>query len=504
MKPILPKMNSLLGKILLALLASTLLALLLVSTIQRSSFKRGFSDFLQQQEEVQLSYLVPELQDWYGSRGSWDALRGDTRRWLRLLARARPEGITPPEDAQLEVETSPPPIRPRKSLRQEDERGDKVAEPGKDRRDNKRPPDELRRLWRRMFLLDAGYDWVAGAPVSQAKPAGMQAVVIDDVTVGWVGFVPAAQPVAPEARRFMTFQRNTLLVSAAIALLFSALLGFLLARHLTRPVVALRDSVQSLTAGDFSVRTQAAGNDEIASLGRHVNRLAETLQANESARRRWTADIAHELRTPIAILQAEIEAARDGVRPDWNKTLTSLHEEISHLAVLVDNLQALALADAGALNLQLADTDLAMLLQQVVDGLGGRLSQAGLQLETEAPDQLIIPAEAQRVRQLLLNLLENACRYTDAGGKVRVELKAHAGGARLVVEDTAPGLQAGQLEKLFDRFYRAESSRGRATGGSGLGLSICREIVLAHGGQISAGPSDLGGLAIVVTLPGKI
>jgi two-component system sensor histidine kinase BaeS len=164
----------------------------------------------------------------------------------------------------------------------------------------------------------------------------MQAVTVDGATVGWVGFVPAAQPAAPEARHFMSFQRITLLVSAAIALLVSTLLGFLLARHLSRPVVALRDSVQLLTAGDFSARTEPRGNDEIASLGRHINRLAETLQANESARRRWTADMAHELRTPLAILQAEIEAARDGIRPDWNKTLASLHEEVAHLSALVE------------------------------------------------------------------------------------------------------------------------------------------------------------------------
>lgn len=482
------KMNSLLGKTVLALLTSTLLALLLVSVIQRSAFKRGFSDFLQRQEEVQLSHLVPELQDWYQSRGSWEPLRGDTRRWLRLLARARPEGIAPPEDAHLE------PAEQRSILRPH-------AGP---RHDDKRPPDELRRLWRRIFLLDAERVWVAGAPVSQINIDDMQAITVGAATVGWVGFVPASQPVAPEARHFLSFQRMTLLVSAGIALLAATLVGFLLARHLSRPVVALRDSVQSLTAGDFSVRTEPRGEDEIASLGRHFNRLAETLQANESARRRWTADLAHELRTPLAILQGEIEAARDGIRPDWNKTLTSLHEEVAHLSVLVDDLQALALADAGALNLQLADTDLAVLLQQTLDALRERCRQAGLTLECKAPDQLVIQADAQRMRQLLLNLVENSCRYTDSGGKIRIELTATAEGAQLLIEDSAPGLMPGQMERLFERFYRADSSRGRATGGSGLGLSICREIVLAHGGSISANASKLGGLAILVSLPARI
>lgn len=481
------KMNSLLGKILLALLASTLLALLLVSIIQRSSFKQGFSDFLQQQEEVQLSYLLPELQNYYSRRGSWESLRGDTRHWLRLLARTRPEGIMPPEDALLEQPLD------RSKLRR-----------GRGNQNDPAPPDDLRRLWRRMFLLDEQRLWLAGARPKELESSRMQAVEVGGSVVGWLGFVSTTQPVAPEARRFLMFQRNTLLVSAGIALLLSALLGFLLARHLSRPVVALHDSVQSLTAGDYSVRTEVKGGDEIASLARHINRLGETLQANETARRRWTADMAHELRTPIAILQAEIEAARDGIRPNIETTLDSLHEEVTHLSRLVNDLQALALADAGALNMRLADIDVAVLLRQALEALQERIRQAGLKLEIDAPDKLVIQADAQRLRQLLLNLLENSCRYTDVGGKIRVRLLRTPAGLELVVEDSAPGLDATQRGQLFERFYRAENSRGRSSGGSGLGLSIGREIVLAHGGTIEARSSELGGLAFVINLPSGV
>lgn len=481
------KINSLLGKILLALLASTLLALLLVSVIQRGSFKQGFSSFLQQQEEVQLSYLVPELQDWYRRQGSWESLRGDTRRWLRLLARTRPEGITPPEDALLEQ-------LPDRNKRRY----------GSGKHDEPPPSDELRRLWRRMFLLDERRLWVAGARPKELDSSSMQAVEVGAAVVGWLGFVSATQPAAPEARRFLMFQRNTLLASAGIALLVSTLLGFLLARHLSRPVVALRDSVQSLTAGDFSVRNEVKGGDEIASLARHINRLGETLQANESARRRWTADMAHELRTPIAILRAEIEAARDGIRPNLEATLDSLHEEVMHLSRLVNDLQALALADAGALNMRMADTDIAVVLRQALEALQEHIRQAGLKLEIDAPDHLVVPADAQRLRQLMLNLLENSCRYTDAGGEIKVHLQRTACGVELVIEDSAPGLDATQRGQLFERFYRAENSRGRAGGGSGLGLSICREIVLAHGGTIEVRPSELGGLAVLVNLPAGV
>lgn len=482
------KINSLLGKILLALLASTLLALLLVSIIQRYSFKQGFSDFLEKQEEVQLSYLVPELQDWYSHRGSWESLHGETRRWFRLVARTRPEGIIPPENASLEPAT--PEVKERHFP------GSKHAEQVR--------ADDLRRLWRRMFLLDDQYAWVAGIQPQNLKTSRMQPVTVDGTVVGWLGFVSATQPAAPEARRFLRFQSNTLLASAGIALLVSAVLGFLLARHLSRPVVALHDSVRRLTAGDFSARTAVYGGDEIASLARHINRLGESLQANESARRRWTADVAHELRTPVAILQAEIEAARDGIRPNLQTTLDSLHEEVTHLSRLVNDLQALALADAGALNLRMADTDVAMLLRQVLDTLQERIRKAGLTLEARLPDHLVIQADAQRLRQLMLNLLENSCRYTDAGGEIRVRLQRTPAGLDLLIEDSSPGLDENQRGQLFERFYRAESSRGRAGGGSGLGLSICREIVSAHGGTIEVHPSELGGLAVKVSLPERV
>jgi len=487
-------MNSLLGKTLLAMLASTVLALLLVSTIQRGGFKKGFEDFLKRQEEVQLSYLVPELQALYRRSGSWDSLRNEPRRWLRVLAKTRPEGIAPPEDELQDQHTSPARAR-----------GDRPKA-----RDANPPPRDLRQLWRRIFLLDAEKQWVAGAPEFQVnhpedgKQDQLQPVEVGGQVVGWVGFVASRQPSSPEAQRFLRFQRNTLLLSAMIALLASALVGFLLARHISRPVVALRDSVQSLTAGDYSVRTEARGGDEIASLGRNFNRMAENLQANESARRRWTADVAHELRTPIAILQAEIEAARDGVRPDMNATLDSLREEVLHLSALVNDLQTLALADAGALNLKLAETDLSLMTRQVLDAMSERIQQSGLTLKLDLPDTLVIQADAQRIRQLLLNLVENACRYTDAPGQVRIQLKQAESGAEWLIEDSPPGLQTSQLARLFDRFYRAEGSRGRAGGGSGLGLSICEKIVQAHGGDIVAMPSELGGLAIKVSLPTAI
>ncbi len=475
-------MKSLLGKILLALIGSTLLALLLVTLLSRTALQRGFVEFLEQQEEQQLHNLVPELAGLYRRRGDWDDLARDPRRWMRLLVKTRPEGVRPPDEVPPEF------------MRPPAQQGGRMADQAAMTRD-------ARHLWRRMFLLDENSRWVAGARFGRAEPTRLVAIEVDGKTVGWVGFRAAEAIVAPEARRFLAYQSRALLLSLLLALALASALGYLLARSLSRPVMRLRDTVQELTRGRFAARANVGSGDEIGELARHVNRLAETLEKNESVRRRWTADTAHELRTPLAVLQGELDAVKDGVRPFTTATVTSLQEEVTHLVELVEDLQTLALADAGALNIRLQSVDLAYLLRQVLEAFTERIATAGLQSETRLPEHLEIVADPQRLRQLLHNLLENSCRYTHPGGKVRVTLTGGKNSVELEVEDTAPGVAPEHWQSLFDRFYRIEPSRNRTRGGSGLGLAICRNIVEAHGGEIRAADSPLGGLSIRVSLP---
>jgi two-component system sensor histidine kinase BaeS len=300
---------------------------------------------------------------------------------------------------------------------------------------------------------------------------------------------------------FVRGQHRALLISLVVALAVALGLGFLLARHFSRPLRQLAQTVDTLSDGNYAVRATVTTKDEIGRLGAGVNQLAESLASNRSMRRRWMADIAHELRTPVSVLKGEIEAIQDGLRPADEKTLASLGEEADHLSRLVNDLQTLALSDAGALDFRLEPVDLTELIRQQLQVFDSRLRARGIDVTSDLPGGLRVNGDAQRLRQLMQNLLENSSRYVSTGGALECKAARSDGRVTLLLDDSGPGLTAEQMTHLFDRFYRADSSRSRAHGGSGLGLSICRNIAEAHQGSIHAEVSPLGGLRIRLTLP---
>ena len=368
--------------------------------------------------------------------------------------------------------------------------------------DKNRPDFPERLLFlKRIFLLDGHKSHVVGAITSEKGQYRLEAVEVAGRVVGWIGFVPLRAELPWTAQRFLRNQARMLLASLVVALLLAGIIGFLLARHISHPVRELAGEVAALTRGEYEVRAEVGTRDEIGALGADVNRLAETLEKNRTARRRWMAEIAHELRTPVAILKGEIEALEDGVRSVNEQTIVSLSEETGHLARLVDDLQTLALSDAGALNLQKKSVNFSVLTQQSGEAFRDRLAARGIELQLQTGNGIILSADPQRLKQLLHNLLENCCRYVEQGGRVNLSLATKDQTVVLSLDDSGPGLEAEQLKHLFERFYRAEGSRSRSTGGSGLGLAICRNIVEAHQGSIRAENSSMGGLCIYVELP---
>ncbi|MFI8998545.1 sensor histidine kinase [Streptomyces sp. NPDC053542] len=291
-------------------------------------------------------------------------------------------------------------------------------------------------------------------------------------------------------------------VAVAVGVALAAILGaLLLSRAVLRPIRALTLAARGLGAGELGQRVPVSGRDEIAELGRAFNRMADSLQAGEERQRRLTGDIAHELRTPLANLRGYLEALQDGVVEPTPELLASLHEEAMLQQRIVDDLQDLALAEAGALTYHRADVELRELLETCRTAHRAQAESAGVTLEVAAPERTYTVADADRLRQVVGNLVGNAIRATAPGGTVTLALSSHDGLAVLQVRDTGTGIPEKDLPHLFDRFWRADAARGRATGGSGLGLSIARQIVRDHRGTIEVESTVGVGTVFTVTLP---
>ncbi|GAB3975395.1 ATP-binding protein [Plantactinospora veratri] len=283
---------------------------------------------------------------------------------------------------------------------------------------------------------------------------------------------------------------------AAVAIIATALLS----HRVLRPIAILTAASQRLGRGDLTSRVPVRGNDEIAVLARSFNRMADSLQRGEERQRRLVADVAHELRTPLVNLRGYLEALSDGVIEPDPELFASLHEEAVLQQRIVDDLQDLALAEAGSLAYHRTAVDLAELLETCRTAHRGGADAAGVTLVVDA-EPVAVHADPDRLRQVVGNLLTNALRATAEGGEVRLTLRRSGDSAVVEVVDTGSGIAPEALPYVFDRFWRADSARGRQTGGSGLGLSIVRQILTDHGGSIRV-TSQLGaGTTFTLTLP---
>jgi signal transduction histidine kinase len=257
----------------------------------------------------------------------------------------------------------------------------------------------------------------------------------------------------------------------------------LASRSLTAPLRRLAMAAHDIGARQFSRRVPLSGTDEVREVALAFNEMAAQLEGAETLRRTLVADVAHELRTPLSVIQGNLRAILDDVYPLEKAEITRLYTQTRLLSRLVDDLHDLAQAEAGQLSLNRQPTDLATLAAEIVESHGPGAEEAGVTLQLQAqPDLPAITVDPMRLAQVLHNLIANALRHTPTGGTITVGLSAAAGGIQLVVQDTGEGVAPEHLPHLFDRFYRTDRSRTRDTGGAGLGLAIVRAIVEAHGG----------------------
>jgi two-component system, OmpR family, sensor histidine kinase BaeS len=290
------------------------------------------------------------------------------------------------------------------------------------------------------------------------------------------------------------------LAAAGLVALLALAGTALLSRRVLRPIGLLTAASRRLGDGDLTLRVPVRGHDEMSQLARSFNRMADSLQRGEERQRRLVADVAHELRTPLANLRGYLEALKDGVVPASPELFASLHEEAVLQQRIVDDLQDLALAEAGALAYHRTTTDLAELLETCLTAHQAAAEAAGVALRVRARP-VLVDADPDRLRQVIGNLVTNALRATPRGG--RVTLRAEGTGARATVsvQDTGRGIPAPDLPYIFDRFWRADQARHRTTGGAGLGLAIARQIVIDHSGRIEVASVVGTGTTVTVTLP---
>ena len=434
------------------------------------TFERGFIDYLNRADQTRLELLIQRLADGYQREGGWTWLVNDRERWIEMSREAL--GLPPAEQTQQ----------------------DAAAQRATPRRDTPLTID------RRLMLFDGERRQLIGRP-ELAAAAVLKPIVVQAQTVGYLGYVPRPEVIESVERVYLQRQRVAFGTIAIAMLAAAVLLGAGLAYWLTRRIRALTRGTHALMQGDYQVRLDVPGHDELAQLARDFNTLAATLAAAREARQQWVADIAHELRTPLSTLRAEIESLEDGVRPLDQAAVSSLAVEAARLARLVEDLHTLSLSDTGALSYHKEPVVLAEAIADVIDAQRRALEEHGLAVETRLDENVRVLADESRLAQVFANLLQNNLRYTDVPGKVVIGLRRE--GARAIVEweDTGPGVPAEELPRLTERLYRVEGSRSRAGGGSGLGLAIAKAIVEGHGGTLSGRASRLGGLAIEIVLP---
>lgn len=463
------------------------LSILLTGTIMmagmalliNNSFQSGLQTYLNQREIEKLEVVALQVSQYYSTQDGWKRIKAQPHLWLDLL---RQITMRPARDKRLPREQRPPARH--------------------------FSHNSLILLRDRIHLLDGN-----GAPVFEypknhkdTDPKFIKVpIMVNNKTVGWISIKQRKAITGALAESFFKQQLNNFYLIAAWVALFSFIVAGLLVRHFLNPLKNLHAGAKALQSGDFQQQIPVRGNDELAELSQTFNRLTNTLKQQKKSREQWLADISHELRTPIAVLLSEIEAIEDGIRKPEPKYIKSLHAQVMNLGRLVNDLYQLSLSDAGVNIDRTQFIDLTQLVEMAANQNEARLAEKNIQLKRiyKSTAVSLLKADPKSLTQLISNIFENSYRYTDAGGLMQISLLPGKKNIELIIEDSAPAVPNDSLAKLFQRLYRVDKSRSRANGGSGLGLSICQNIVKAHGGEIVAEHSPLGGLKIKISLPIK-
>ena len=361
-------------------------------------------------------------------------------------------------------------------------------------------PDRLG-LSSRLSLYDEKHQFIVGEPATDQ--IAYRPILVDQKVVGYLGLKPVLDQDDASSINFFSNQKRYLLLVYALTVLSSLVAALLMATYFKKPIQRLLNATLELTRGNYQHQVVIKRNDELGDLSNQLNHLADILHQHEESRRQWVADTSHELKTPLAVLQAQIEAMQDGIRKPTPEHFASMLAQVTSLKKLTQNLAALAQADAQQLQFYYATVNPWDVVQQELMNFQPKFEQADLKVTVEG-DGAEVDLDLDRFKQIVANLLSNSIRYTEAGGQVHIHTEQNEKEWTLYVDDSPFGLTDEQLARIGERFYRVDDSRTRATGGTGLGLALSCKITQAMGGSLSFAHSPLGGLRCKLSFPKQL
>jgi signal transduction histidine kinase len=452
---------------LVAIVATAGLVVLLANLITTNQF-RGLVSRAGQRYAQQ---LAPAFADYYATAGGWNGVE-------ELMAYVQDTNRQPPPHTPMPKHVMPMPG---------------MMNPG----------DE------RLLLVDAKGHVIADSMPEASLPKDLASsldkgasIVVDEKQVGILIVYSALGELSSSQTDFLRQINTLMLIAGGVAVLSVLVVGSIQARRIVKPVRALAAAAHRVADGDFSQRIPVTRKDELGEMAAAFNTMAAELEQQHKLRHRAMADIAHELRTPLSVLQVQLESIQDNLTSPTPEVIAGLQDDLAHLSHLVEDLRVLTLADAGELQVDAEPAEIDGLIRSVVKRLQATAQAKGVTLDTQLPEtSLHAIGDAQRLTQVLLNLLTNALQHTPSGGKITASAHTVEGKVYVTVQDNGAGIAPEDLPHIFERFYRADRARSRGTGGSGLGLSIAKSLVEAQGGTISVESQVRQGSTFTVSLP---
>lgn len=476
-------------KFFIAFIIISLLILLMVVGVTQLTIKKNFIQFVNNTVLEEQTKMVALLKKSYQQKNGWDEFRDNHAAWNTLFFQSNPDN----SDVNVNLPAQPEHHKKPKDRRPHPEALSYPLPP----KPMGPPPLHLR-----LCLFDADKQYVAGNYMPHDQFDYIP-IIISNQTIGWLGLKNHPDMISPLGLEFFKNQTNSFYTIGLGIFILALIISYIMSKLLLAPIQELVTGTKAIRNLDFNTKIKVNTTDELGRLAEDFNLMVQTLKQYETLRKNWISDISHELRTPVAVIQSKIESLQDGIRVMTPLMLESLHNDVLGLGKLVNDLHLISLSDSKSLLANPKTIDLLDVINKCLDTFQIRFEKQEITIQTdwEKADRIESRGDAILLNRVFSNLVENTLRYTDSPGTFKISHRINEKQITLCVEDSSPGVPDHAISYIFDRLYRVEQSRNRSSGGSGLGLSIAKQIITQHNGNIEACSSVLGGIKIKIVLP---